>query len=191
MGCRPQARRHDQAAIRGTRECSDRALDAPASPTLTGLNSTPSEGATDWMTPSCPLPWDRARSRRIAARDTPGESSLSSSSHFPLMLYSKPQNLLDDAKEKIPRLKWDLSDVGLRNFLTHEEGIGIPCTKYRTASSNGWSFAPLGELREAWCRRYGPSKWITLRLGNGAKSPRGRCRSWTGNEMELVEGSGG
>ena len=69
------------------------------------------------------------------------------------------QSLLDDAKDRVPRLKWDLSDVGLRNFLTDEESIGIPCTKYRASSGNGWSFAPLIELREAWCRRYGPMKW--------------------------------
>ena len=67
--------------------------------------------------------------------------------------------LLDDVKEKVPRLKWDLSDVGLRNFLIDEEAVGIACTTYRTAFGNGWSFAPLLELREAWCRRYGPTKW--------------------------------
>ena len=41
------------------------------------------------------------------------------------------RNLLDDAKERFPRLKWDLTEVGLRNFLIDEDTIGIPCTKYR------------------------------------------------------------
>src|SRR6476659_2730363 len=40
-----------------------------------------------------------------------------------------------------------------------KESVGIPCTKYRASIGNGWSFAPLSELREAWCRRYGPTKW--------------------------------
>jgi hypothetical protein len=69
--------------------------------------------------------------------------------------------LLDDAKERIPRLRWDLTEVGLRNFLVDEESIGIPCTKYRAAIGNGWSFAPLAELREAWVRRWGFVKWDT------------------------------
>jgi hypothetical protein len=71
------------------------------------------------------------------------------------------RNLLDDAKERFPRLKWDLTEVGLWNFLTDEDTIGIPCTKYRANFANGWSFAPLDELREAWVRRYGPVKWHT------------------------------
>jgi hypothetical protein len=67
--------------------------------------------------------------------------------------------LLIDAKDRIPRLKWDLSEVLLRNFLIDEEAVGIPCTKYRSSVGNGWSFAPLKDLREAWCRRYGSIKW--------------------------------
>jgi hypothetical protein len=69
------------------------------------------------------------------------------------------RSLVDDAKEKIPRLRLDLTDVALRNFLVDEEMIGIPCTKWRAGNGNGWSFAPLIELREAWARRYGPVKW--------------------------------
>ena len=67
--------------------------------------------------------------------------------------------LLDDARERVPRLKWNLSEVSLRNFLVDEESVGVACIKYRAAIGNGWSFAPLAELREAWCRRYGPTKW--------------------------------
>jgi len=69
------------------------------------------------------------------------------------------RSLLDDAKERVPRLKWDLTEVALRTFLIDEENIGIPCSKFRANSGNGWSFAPLLELREAWCCRYGPMKW--------------------------------
>ena len=69
------------------------------------------------------------------------------------------RNLLDDAKERFPRLKWDLTEVGLRNFLIDEDTIGIPCTKYRAKFANGWTFASLEDLRGAWARRYGPVKW--------------------------------
>jgi hypothetical protein len=53
-----------------------------------GVNSTPIDGAMNWMAPNWPLPAAMAGSRRIAARVTPGAISLSSSSHFPLMPYS-------------------------------------------------------------------------------------------------------
>jgi Family of unknown function (DUF5906) len=69
------------------------------------------------------------------------------------------KNLMDDAKERVPRLKWDLTEVALRTFLVEE--IGVPCTKFRASWGNGWSFAPLGELREAWCKRYGSVRWDT------------------------------
>jgi len=69
------------------------------------------------------------------------------------------KSLLDDARERVPRLRFDLTEVALRNFLVDEETIGVACTKYRASIGNGWSFAPLLELREAWCRRYGPMKW--------------------------------
>ncbi len=59
-----------------------------ASRRLTGLNSTPSDGATAWIAANWPIPAVRLGSRRTAARVTPGAISLSSSSHFPLMLYS-------------------------------------------------------------------------------------------------------
>ena len=71
------------------------------------------------------------------------------------------KSLLDDAKERVPRLKWDLTEVALRNFLTDEETIGVPCTKYRASWGNGWSFAPLSDLRKAWAKRYGTIKWDT------------------------------
>ena len=69
------------------------------------------------------------------------------------------KSLLDDARERVPRLRFDLTEVALRNFLVDEESVGIPCAKYRASIGNGWSFAPLWELREVWCRRYGPTKW--------------------------------
>jgi hypothetical protein len=69
------------------------------------------------------------------------------------------RSLIEDAKVKVPRLRWELTEVALRNFLTDEESTGAPCTKFRNAIGNGWSFPPLAEAREAWERRYGPIKW--------------------------------
>jgi len=67
--------------------------------------------------------------------------------------------MLENAKQQIPRLRWDLSAVGLRGFLLDEKRIGIACTKHRESGANGWSFPPLAECREAWERLYGPTKW--------------------------------
>jgi len=83
---------------------------------------------------------------------------------LPGALSAKPnkaltRSLLEDARAKHPRLRYDLSDVGLGNFLIDEERIGIACTKYRSAAANGWSFPPLAEAREAFDRLYGPIAW--------------------------------
>jgi len=48
---------------------------------LTAVNSTPNDGATDWIAPNWPIP-EEAASRRTAALVTRGAISLSNSSHF-------------------------------------------------------------------------------------------------------------
>lgn len=68
-------------------------------------------------------------------------------------------HLLAQARERVPRLRYDLTEAGLRNFLVDSEALGIVCTKYRTSAANGWSFPPLSECRAAWCNRYGPVDW--------------------------------
>jgi hypothetical protein len=83
---------------------------------------------------------------------------------LPGALSNKPNTaftsrLRDDAKERVPRLKWDLSDVMLKDFLTDPERIGIVCEKYRANTANGWTFPPLDEARAAWVRKYGPTDW--------------------------------
>jgi energy-coupling factor transporter ATP-binding protein EcfA2 len=69
------------------------------------------------------------------------------------------RSLIEDTKTKIPRLRWDLTEVGLPNFLLDEESIGIVCAKYRSSNNNGWTFPPLAEARAAWSQRYGSVKW--------------------------------
>jgi hypothetical protein len=72
---------------------------------------------------------------------------------------SLTKSLMDDAKELFPRLRYELTDVSLRNFLIDPEKVGIVCTKYRKSSSNGWSFPPLSEARAAWSLIWGPEDW--------------------------------
>src|SRR6266508_5679975 len=55
---------------------------------LTGITSTPSDGATACMTANRLVAKAWLASRRIATRVTPGAICLSSSSHFPDMLNS-------------------------------------------------------------------------------------------------------
>jgi hypothetical protein len=63
-------------------------------------------------------------------------------------------NLLTDARERVPRLKWDATEVAIRDFL-----VGVGCTKYPTSHANGWSFPPLADCRADFDRKYGPRKW--------------------------------
>src|SRR5262245_66346769 len=55
---------------------------------LTGVNSTPNVGATDWIAPNCTIPAAIVGSRRTATRVTLGAIYLSSSSHLEHMPYS-------------------------------------------------------------------------------------------------------
>ena len=67
--------------------------------------------------------------------------------------------LVADAKERIPRLRYDLTDVMLRNFLTDQDSLGIEINKWRGSAGNGWSFPTLEECRNAWDRCYNPVAW--------------------------------
>jgi transposase len=65
---------------------------SPASRTSMVLNSTPNDDDALWIAANWPIPAAMAGSRRTATRFTPGTISLSSSSNFPLMLYSEAVN---------------------------------------------------------------------------------------------------
>ena len=81
---------------------------SPASRTLTGLTSTPNDGAAVWIAPNWPMPEVMAGSRMTAARVMRGAISLSSSSHFPLItvfeqrktggVATGPRQALDEAR---------------------------------------------------------------------------------------------
>jgi hypothetical protein len=69
---------------------------------------------------------------------------------LPEALNKKPNTaftnaLLDNIKERIPRLKFEASDFSLRQFM-----LKMGCTKYHGAHGNGWSFAPLAIARAQW-----------------------------------------
>jgi hypothetical protein len=75
---------------------------------------------------------------------------------------SLTKDLIEDAILHVPKLRYELSDVALRNFLKNADGaIGVVCKKYRTASNNGWTFPSLTECRDAWSKLYGPTEWDT------------------------------
>src|SRR5262249_11801437 len=56
--------------------------------TLIGLTSTPSDGATDWITANWPIPEATGGDQRTATRVTWGAICLGSSSQLPLKLLS-------------------------------------------------------------------------------------------------------
>src|SRR5262249_38070876 len=73
----------------------------------------------------------------------------------PNTAYTK--SLREDAIERFPRLRWELSDSIIANFMSDESWP--KANKHRDAQSNGWTFEPLKESREEWGRRYGPQPW--------------------------------
>jgi hypothetical protein len=73
----------------------------------------------------------------------------------PSTAYTK--SLREDAMDRFPRLKWELSDNNIADFLSDKNWP--KAQKYRDNKNNGWTFEPLKESREAWDRRYGPQKW--------------------------------
>ena len=71
------------------------------------------------------------------------------------------KSLREDACERFPRLKWELSDIMLEDFLTDENWM--KAKKFRDAKRNGWTFEPLVESRAEWDRRYGPQPWNEMK----------------------------
>jgi flagellar biosynthesis GTPase FlhF len=69
------------------------------------------------------------------------------------------KSLMDDAKDHSSRLRYDLTDVMLRNFLTDPERVGATCFKYRSSIGNVWAFPPLAEARTAWESIWGEIGW--------------------------------
>lgn len=72
---------------------------------------------------------------------------------------SRAKSLREDAGAKFPRLKFDLSDRGLTDFLKDNERIGIAFELKSTAQYNAWAAPPLAECRAAWEQLYGSTVW--------------------------------
>jgi energy-coupling factor transporter ATP-binding protein EcfA2 len=70
------------------------------------------------------------------------------------------RSLREDACERFPRLRSELSDSMLEGFMTNEDWP--KAQKLRTSKANGWTFEPLAESRAAWEQRYGPQTWSAV-----------------------------
>ena len=88
MNARQRARRHDQAAITGARECRDAALDLAGVAQVDRAYLHAKRRRHGLDDGELADPAVMVGSRRTAARVTPGAISLSSSSHFALKPYS-------------------------------------------------------------------------------------------------------
>ena len=86
---RQRSCRADQTTIRSACKFGDRSLYHFASRPPSGVNSTPNDGATDWMAANWPTLEVTVGSRMTPTRVMRGEISFRSSSHFVPMPYSK------------------------------------------------------------------------------------------------------
>jgi hypothetical protein len=73
----------------------------------------------------------------------------------PSTAYTK--SLREDAMQRYPRLRYELSDNMLEEFMTNQSWP--KATKFRDSKNNGWTFEPLTESRAQWDKRYGPQPW--------------------------------
>jgi hypothetical protein len=70
-------------------------------------------------------------------------------------------HLTADACKRFPRLRFELSDTMLEEFVTDESWP--KAKKFRSNRRNGWTFEPLTESRQAWDKRYGPQPWSAVK----------------------------
>ena len=69
------------------------------------------------------------------------------------------RDLVEDAVKRVPRLKFELDEWSLRDFLTDTARIGEACTQKHFTHGNGYLFPPLAIARAAWEQLYGPTIW--------------------------------
>ena len=67
------------------------------------------------------------------------------------------RDLVEDAIKRVPRLKFELDEWSLRDFLTDTARIGEVCTQKHFTHGNGYLFPPLAIARAAWEQLYGPT----------------------------------
>src|SRR5262245_21373969 len=89
MKCSSRAAGHDQAAIRIPSERRDGTFDLARIPYVDRAQVHAKRWRDGLDAPNWPGPAAMVESRRTAARVTRGAMSLSNSSHFPVMEYSK------------------------------------------------------------------------------------------------------
>jgi Family of unknown function (DUF5906) len=64
--------------------------------------------------------------------------------------------LVEDAKQRVPRLRNYLSDKAMGDFLKKH---GCTSRKNQSGTARGWNFPPLPQMRAEWSRRYGGWDW--------------------------------
>jgi hypothetical protein len=69
------------------------------------------------------------------------------------------RSLREDAIQRFPRLRWELSDSAIADFMTDQSWP--KAKKYRDSKGNGWAFEPLPDSRQAFDQRYGPQAWAS------------------------------
>src|SRR5215470_16099613 len=75
---------------------------SPASRMLTGLTSSPTDDATNWLIANWPIPDEKVASRRTAARVTRGAISLSSSISS-IFIAPQQQHRWQPTQGRVPR----------------------------------------------------------------------------------------
>src|SRR5262244_4584858 len=152
--------RQNHAGVRRARERLIARSIPLASCTSIARSSTPKDGATDWIAPHWPVPEGMAASRRTATRVTGGAISLSSSSHFPLRLYSnikKPVTL----PPGLARLSTKPAPTGSTTFVNTTGTV-------RVAFSNGATCeAPVAKITSG-VRAISSSAYLRVRSASPA-----------------------
>jgi hypothetical protein len=87
----------------------------------------------------------------------------------PSTAYTK--SLREDAMQRYPRLRFELSDNMIEEFMTNQSWP--KATKHRDNKNNGWTFEPLTESRAEWDKRYGPQPWDDTPEWIGGRCGRG------------------
>ena len=64
------------------------------------------------------------------------------------------RSLVEDVRYHVPAIRYKLSDNAFGRFL-RKNG----CRRWRTATTKGWQFPPLNEMRGAWEKKFGGWKW--------------------------------
>ena len=72
--------------------------------------------------------------------------------------FATTRALVEDAKQRVPRLNGYLSDKAMGDFL-RDSGCTAGKDRSRDLEHRGWRFPPLSQMRADWSRRYAGWQW--------------------------------